>query len=198
VDPVDHAAVEEPCELGGRLTTAADDLGDLRQADAAARVDTLRRVRHREVRPTAQAARLEQRDDDLLSRTRPRGRFQDDQLSRAEHRRDTAHGVDEEGEIGSAGEQRCGDRDDDHVSEDRLADVVREQCLVEGPELALRHVGDVRAALPQGTQLVVVDVDADRAVAGLRGGQQQRQADVAESDHHGDGVRTDEPLPEEQ
>jgi len=77
-----------------------------------------------------------------------------------------------------------------HAQDDRVGDPERLRVRRRGEAVGLRHrlhevgaqVLQVRVAAPQHLDLLVVDVEADDAEAGLKEGAQQRQADVAEAD----------------
>ncbi len=192
-DAVHELAVERRCERRGGLPVTPDHLwNDARGKVDVARIFPLGRIGKKKILARSQSRALENRPHDFDRRARPRGRFEDHQLTRAQIGKDAFGRADHELEIGlaMACERR---RHADHHDVD-VADPGEVAARLETParvELGDRRgvdMADVGAAVLQHRDLGGVDVEAKGMEAGLGHRLHQRQADVAEADDPDPGI----------
>ena len=184
-DRVDDLAVQELGAPAALVGHARDQLRRvLDRVPVVARVDALRRVAEEEVAPDASARRLEDREDDLLGRSRIRRRLKDDELAVSEVR---CHGLGGRDDVGQVGRPRLRERRRDA---DRQRIELGHRAVIRGRldppvDLAValdRNVDEVGAALLEGAHLRIVQIDAGDLEPGLRERHRERQPRVAEAD----------------
>ena len=184
-DLVADRCVDGDRGVGARVGQAADHLRRVAQRVVrAAGIDALRREGQREVGPGLQPRLLQQRHEVLARRAREGRGLEHDRLPTADHARQRARGAQQRPEIRLAvAGQRRRDADEDRVGLVQLHVAGREHAALEhGAQPRVGDVLDVRAALAQGRDLARVDVEPDHVAVGLREGDREREADVAETD----------------
>ena len=189
VHRVDRRAVDVGRRLRRRRIDPADDLRSrLRRPVLPAWIDTFRRHRQVEVLAHFQArALLEQRQDDLARRARPRRRLEHDDLPALEHRREAPRRALDVRQVGLALRRERGRQRDQHgVRVLRLLVVSgrdHEALVDERSEPLGGDVLDVALAAVERVDHVRLDVDEEHSLARLGERRGERHADVAGPDH---------------
>ena len=174
--------------LGARGRDPADDLRRrLRRPVGAARVDALGREREVEVLACAQAARLEDRLEELARRARPRRRLEHDELALPQHLREAARRALDDREVGLAlARERRRHRDHDRVALGDLGVVGRRAELSAVDERREALGGDVLDVALAAVQLLDElghDVDDEDGAARLGERRGVRDSDVSGADY---------------
>ena len=188
-DRVDERRVERDRELTAPVGEPRHDLrGGVEPVVAVARIDPLGTVTEREVAPRLQPRRLQDRPEQLLGGARVGRRFEHHEHARRQEPRHVLGRGQHHREVGGAVGERGRQTQHDHVGVGEWRRRLAERGAVHRLDLRIRHVADVRPAIPQRVDLGVVAVDPDHTEAGRMHADQERQPDVAEP-HHGGGRR---------
>jgi len=155
-------------------------------AVAKAGILALRREGEEEVAPAGQAGGLEDRLEHLGGGAGIGGRFEHDQLARAQPRGDRAGGGLDIGQVGLAvAGERGRHADQERVGLGQAGEVGgggQPSLRHRRRDLRARDVLDVALAAVEPRHIGRVDVEAEHGEAGPRGGQRQRQPDIAQPD----------------
>ena len=186
-DRVDRRPVERGSQRAADGRGPADDLWHIASIErAVARVDPLGRKGKEEIDPCLEPALFEERLHDLLRGARIGRRFEHDEQSWMQVRRDRFDCRDDIGQVGIlrlAERRRHADVDRVEARNDR--EVRGRRQPAGGSQLGHRRrrdVGNVRRAAADRGDFSIVEIDPGRREAALRQLDRQRQADIPEAD----------------